>query len=264
VVAAAILAIVVFQVVVRPQPAAGALRDLAATALGQPGPELGSSGYGYTRSIGTIVRTEEGLPQATSWTYTVRVVREVWLATDGSGRVVERYSDPAFASGADEAAWRAAGAVPLDLAPFRSRFDPGELVTQPFGQLPTDPVVLKEAIEQRAVQFHGGGLRGDLGLIAELLGESPASSALRSALLEVAAGLDGLEWNGDVVDELGRSGVSVTSRADGFVLTLVFDPSNSALLSYSTGRIGAQGTAIPLTALDYVERGVVDSVKLRP
>jgi hypothetical protein len=258
---AAVLAVVVFQAGVRPTPAAGALRDLAATALGNPAPEVLPGQFRYTRSVGSVLRTEGGLTSGTTWSYRLRVDREVWMASDGSGRVVEHYSDPVFLSREDRMAWRAAGSPQRVLDPLKERFAEGGLSTTAFEAVRSDPATLARMVQQHASRFREGALEGDVGLVAEFLGESPASAELRSALLELMTFLD-LSWNSDAVDDLGREGMSVTARGDGIRVTLMFDPDTSELIRYSVGTLG-QGD-VRATSYTFVERGVVGSIRERP
>jgi hypothetical protein len=259
IVAAVMGGILLMQAVAGPERLAGAL-DLATTALGQRGRGVEPGEYAYTRSVGTALKSFESLTDGASWTYQVRVRREVWLATDGSGSVVERYAHPRFFTAADRAAWREAGSPDLTPPSLRLDFAPGDMPTGPFEEVRGDPLALVGAIEDRANRIRSGWLAGDLGFITEYLGESPSSPELRAALLELIAPLD-LAWDGDAVDPLGRSGVSLSIEVGGIRTTLVFDPTDSVLLSYTRERPDQD---LVITSHAFVERGIVDAVGIRP
>lgn len=258
IVAAVVGAILLVQTIAGPARLAGA-SDLATTAIAQRGQEVEPGEYAYTRSVGTVLKSFESLADGASWTYRVHVRREVWLATDGSGSVVERYSHPRFITPGDRVAWRGAGSPDLTPPALRLAFAPGDLPTEPFEDVRGDPLALVQMIEEHANRFRAGVLAGNLGFITEYLGESPSSPELRAALLELIAPLD-LAWDGDAVDPVGRSGVSLSMQVAGIRTTLVFDPTDSALLSYSSERVD-QGL---VTSYAFVQRGVVDSVRERP
>jgi hypothetical protein len=93
-------------------------------------------------------------------------------------------------------------------------------------QLTTSPARLAKLLDREA-----SGLRGDpdeyvLKFIGELLSESPASPALRSALWKVAAGLDSATLDGAAQDATGRSGWSVTAG----IITYVVEPKTGRIL----------------------------------
>jgi hypothetical protein len=260
-VAAGVVALLLAQALIRPQAAAAALKDLATAALAQRAQPVERGEFEYTSSVGVAPKTQEDLASGSSWTYMVDVAREVWLGPDGSGRIIERYSDPRFVDQEEESAWRSAGSPDLDLTPRKERYGAGDLTTRAFDRLPTDPSTLSSLIDSGAVTVKGS-FPGELGLIAELLGESPASDELRAALLLVAARLDDLMWSDAALDGIGRHGVSVSAASGSSRLTLVFDPTDSRLLSYSIEPI--EGSGLQPRVFTFLERGVVDAIGERP
>jgi hypothetical protein len=251
IVAAIVAVLLLVDTSVQPTPATAGMTSLGSIALSSPTPNLREGEYWYTRSVGTHVRSQEDLVSGSAWSYAVDVVREIWVAWDGSGRLIERSRHARFLTRADEERWRAAGSPALDLSPTKRRFSPGELTSG-------NP-------DAARVGFRGTGQIGLLGLIAELLGESPVSGALREDLFVQAATINGLAWDGAVVDPRGRSGVGVSLRAGGSLMLLVFDPNDAALLSLSTSAAGpGTRTALESSSYTFVERGAVGSVKARP
>jgi hypothetical protein len=94
-------------------------------------------------------------------------------------------------------------------------------------KLPTDPKVLAERFAKVAPS------RAFLE-IGQLLGESPATPALRSALYRVLAGLNGVVLGGEATDSTGRHGTAVEFNADTVTERLVVVPTTGVLLEEST------------------------------
>ncbi|MEO7197932.1 MAG: hypothetical protein ABIZ50_05615, partial [Solirubrobacterales bacterium] len=198
-------------------------------------------------------------------------IRESWEGADGS-LLKERGSPLEFLSDADRATWVAAG-KPGEGGP---RETSDRLGKSPPVDLTEDPDALREQLiskygiptEASAEAPHGcGAIEMPEGLchalmakmnerlkdmpsieqstdamlftrIEGLLGETSLTPGQRSALLEVASGLEGIELTGNVTDAIGRPGVAVsmpllalTPAGNGVRQTLVFDPETSALLA---------------------------------
>jgi hypothetical protein len=157
-------------------------------------------------------------------------VRELWISADGSGRL--RIAVPAltFASTVDESAWEAAGR-PSQRAIDQS-FGPGGLKYEHVELLPTDTSSLKKVVAASTAAHVN-----EIGRIAQLLLETPASASLRGSLFEVASGLPNTtEKTG--TDKLGREGrlLSGPTTFDGLAAThmLLFDASDFRLLEDTT------------------------------
>jgi hypothetical protein len=247
---------------VQPTKAAAAMRGLGEMALKTPQPVLREGEYRYTRSVGTVVQSQEDLATGSSWSYTVDVEREVWIASDGSGRLLERYRHPRFLTTSDEDRWREAGSPRL-LRPLKRRFEAGGLTTGGLDPSAPDADALDEPGSRRP-GFRGLDPRAPIGLLAGSLGESPATSELRSTLFDEGAAIPGMNWDGEVLDPIGRAGVGVSIRAGGSIIRLVFDPIDGALLSLSVDPVDTDGPSSAGNTYAFVERGVVDSVKDRP
>jgi hypothetical protein len=169
---------------------------------------------------------------------------------------------------ADRDAWLAAGKP--DLTGDRNSdqsFQRGGLTYVDLSNVPSDPVQLKRLIESRTIE---GGPPGDaetFTIIGDLLRETYAPPAVRSALYTIASQLPGVELVGRVHDQLGRSGVAVAFTSHGVSHELIFDPQTSALLAErqqvvaddpsQTATWVPVGTVLESTA--YVSSGIVDS-----
>jgi len=214
-----------------PSSASALLGRLSATAAAQPSRELEGGDYLYTRSQELRSNAGTAVGTGSSWRYVVRVVRESWFATNGSGRILTSYGEPTFLTDADRDAWKAAGSPPLIPAePSDEVFQAGEFPSPDLSGLPTDPQELREKLVE---DDRENGTEGDsvFEAVGRLLSETGASPKLRAALFEVAASLPGVAGVGVTRDPLGRSGVAVEQTGDGRSIRLVFDPSTSVLLS---------------------------------
>jgi hypothetical protein len=239
--------------------------------------------YEYTASVGMdlISRiyendelpgspTASGPPKQTFSVY-APVTRQVWIATDGSGRLEQSYGEPSFLTPADRAAWVSDGSP--DILPASSDVDSieakGALVAPDLSNLPTNPGTLLAGIEARTIgSFFGApaGAAGTFEIIGDLLRETDASPTLRAALYQAAAQMPGVILIGTVTDAAGRSGAAVAYASSGEQNELVFDPTTSVLLGEATVvtdpsqlcRLDVSvGTVLSETS--YVASGVVNS-----
>jgi hypothetical protein len=232
--------------------AAAVLAHLSKVAAGQPAAAALPAGeYEYTASVGMnlISRvyendelpgspTTSGPPKQTFSVY-APVTRQVWIATDGSGRLEQSYGTPSFLTPADRAAWVSDGSP--DVVPASSDVDSiepkGALVAPDLSNLPTNPGTLLAGIEARTVGSSFGapaGAAGTFEIIGELLRETDASPRLRAALYQAAAQMPGMTLIGTVTDAAGRSGTAVAYASNGEQNELIFDPTTSVLLGEAT------------------------------
>ncbi|MGZ8565562.1 MAG: CU044_5270 family protein [Actinomycetota bacterium] len=219
--------------------------------------------YLYVRSDGSIVMTKSDVSLGESWSYSVLVSRETWLASDGAGRILLRYAEPRFVSEADRAAWRSAGSPKL-LPPGsreRFKFGPGGLATRDLGVLPKDPSSLAAVIASGEIETGPIAIANDpLGVVTALLGEVPTSPELRSSVFLATAELPGIESLGTLADPSGRVGIGVAIVQSGYRTELIFDSTTSELLSTSVVRVDAEGTPTQvLSELTYEVRAIVPS-----
>jgi len=256
---------------VGPMPAAAAavLRHLADVAATQPASVVPGPGqYLYVDSQQANLDRTGG--SGASYAVLLPEERQIWIGTDGSGRLRQTYGTPSFLTAKDHAAWVAAGSPALPGgAPMDDSFGPGGLVDGPTDvtKLPTDPSALGIAISRMS---SGAPAPAEVFTrIGDLLRETDASPALRAALYRVAAELPGVELLGSVTDHVGRAGIGVAYTAHGTQDELIFDPRTSALLGEQstvtgagTGLDVAPGTVVGWAA--YLRYAVVDTTGPTP
>ena len=194
-----------------PAPRVGAhirgtiLARLADVAIAQP-PTVppGPGQYQYTGSVEADQSCNLG---AGGCCALVPEQRQIWVGADGSGRIRETFGAPEFLTPADKAAWEAAGSPSLGNGTSDTSFGPNALSDGPssLANAPTDPTALKAAIEDRSLEGGPPGSAEDFIQIGDLLRETDASPALRSALFQVASELPGIVLLGSVSDHDGRS-----------------------------------------------------------
>ena len=242
--------------------AAAVLRHAAQAAARQQATAPPIAGqFVYTKSESLYENTAVVAHQTINFFQTQ--TREIWIGPDGSGRIRENDGSPRFATSADHTAWLAAGKPHLtgDRTGTNSAFGPGGLSYLDLSKLPTDPVALKQLVEDRTIE---GGPSGDaetFTIIGDLLRETYAPPAVRSALYTIASELPGVELIGATHDHLGRPGTAVAYASHGLRHELIFDPQTSALLAEQTVD---EHTGSVLDWTCYLSSGVVDSTSSTP
>jgi hypothetical protein len=171
----------------------------------------------------------------------------------------------------DRAAWVAAGEPDLTGgATADQTYAAGGLSYLDLSKLPTDPARLEHLIENRTIE---GGPAGDaetFTIVGDLLRETDAPPAVRSALYTIAADLSDVRLIGTTRDHLGRPGTAVAYVSHGLSRELIFDPRTSALLAEQTAVEDPSQVNPPVpagTVLDwtvYLGSGVVDSTTATP
>jgi hypothetical protein len=248
VVAVAALTVVVLQVlpssVGRPSPAAAALLELSRAASKLPRVDAPVAGqYEYTKSVSldSIEYVDE--PQ---YPFFVNYDehRQDWVSTNGSGRLVETWSDPTFPTGHDRSNWLRSGSPTLTQAPVVETMAPGTGATSPIDlwALPTNPTELASMISSRSIEAGPPGALEDFTQVGDLLRAAYAPPALRTALLKVASNIPGVLLIGPTIDHMGRKGIGLAiaqapsdpAQGPSGLLELVFDPTTSALLGEQT------------------------------
>jgi hypothetical protein len=257
----------------RPTGAAAAtFGRLARVAGSQPPSSTPAPGqYQYTESQAAY---EDCVATTTSsYCYLMPQQRQIWIGTDGSGRILEAFGTPSFLSAVDHDAWLDAGSPTLTSGPSDTTFARGGLTDGPtnLSSLPVDPNVLAAELSGRKIEGGPPGPAEDFVQIGDLLRETDASPVLRAALFEVAEQIPGVKVLGNTSDHAGRTGIGVARVGeDGVEQIYVFDPNTSALLGEETiaTRAGAGGPGIAAgTVLGwaaYLRSGVVDSVSDTP
>lgn len=271
------LSIVVWVVVAqRPEDLGGrtaavVLSEAARTAAQAGLPVLGAGEYVYQRTDQIDrVRSERGRG---AWTALVPRRREVWIAADGSGRILEVPGRPSFPGPRDRALWRRAGGPRIQGGVSDREYGAGRLLPERVEALPTDAAALAEALLRERAD---STLPPDAGLFAasaDLLSEPLVNPALRSALYRVVAGIRSVRLLGQVTDPSGRPGigVAITSRARGTLQrhVLIFDEGTSDVLAEKVvvlERIEGTDAEPPVVVHSrvYGPSGVVSSLQARP
>lgn len=267
--------------------AAEVLHATARVAEKQPQPVTPADGYRYTKSEdayrvyydacsfpGGPMECPAAAPD--DWEFSVLVphTREIWIAPDGSGRLLVTTGEPRFLGPRDEATWKAAGSPELDRPGTSDEsFGPGGLSYTDFSEYSTDADELYDQIRNKAEGYGPSTDAEMLVLVGDLLRETMAPPDLRAALFRVAARIPGVELVGNVTDPAGRKGTAVARTSDdaGFLERneLVFDSETSELLAErqvlleSVGWIDAKpGTVIGYAV--YLSSGGVDTTSDRP
>jgi hypothetical protein len=251
--------------------AAAALARLADVAAAQPPTDAPGPGqYQYTASEATYQACGGDQP---AYCYNMPQQRQFWVGADGSGRIFETVGTPTFSTAADHAAWVAHGSPDISTAPSDTTYGPGTLSDGPgnLSTLPTDPAQLGTMLSARKVEGGPPGPAEDFTQIGDLLRETDASPALRSAVYRMAATIPGVQLLGTVTDHDGRSGIGLGRvNSDGEEFEYIFDPSTSALLGeedIATRPDAGYHGATAGTVLDwavYLSSGIVDSLSSTP
>lgn len=226
-----------------PDPAAAAALHQAATVAADSEALVIGDGYLYTRTD-ALWKFQGG----DKFMYLRPLVREFWMAADGSGRIRETVEEPIFLSDSDREAWLAGG---FDVFAINEDFGPGGLEPQfDNAALPIQVEALREAVRQLAAASHPWP-RTDAQMfvvIGDLLRDPLTPPDVRAALYEVAASLPGIELLGETTDRMGRPGIAVAMTANQLREIIIFDPATSALLEERTVGLEPYGnTAAPIT-----------------
>lgn len=216
-----------------PDPAAADLlrrfSTLAAHLPAEPTPTPGQ--YVFTRSTltqGFLFVSATGVKFA----YTVPVSTTSWVGMDGSGRRIQKWGQPTFASAQDRAAYQSfeatsnSGPKPWTFewgTTDDERYGPGQLGWRDTSTLPADPVALGDLIGDRKVVDGPKGDWESFVLAADLLRDSYARPDLRAALFTYMSTLPGIELGGATHDAAGRPGIVISSTHDGERFEIVFD-----------------------------------------
>ena len=238
---------------------AGPVLDaLAAVAAGRPHNSLvpGPGQYLYVLDIEL-----KGAPPGGGTSMACgSVIRQEWLASDGSGRQVGDLPGCHGKISRFTQRWGTRGnGITFDYLAWQG--------------LPTQPAAMKAAIVKR---FEGGHANnGDTFLLATGVLNFTAPPAVRSALFRMLATLPGVHYLGKVTDPLGRTGDTIaliqhgTARRPLADLLVVFDPKTSQVLdespAFNGGPIHLPKQMPPsLAPTMYVKAGIVASNKATP
>jgi hypothetical protein len=246
------------------------LEDLATLAANRAAPSEDGR-FRYVRSENAYLSTN--VERDGAYTVLVPKVREIWVASDGSGRLREVAEEPVFLGPRDREKWERAGRPEMVTGESDDRFGKNGLFYEDFEGLPREVEDLYEEIENRA-RGSGPGLHPEMFVLCgDLLRETVAPPDLRAALFRVLGRIPGVEVVEDVADEHGRRGIAAVIEYDnsGTVRRreLIFDPETTELLGERDTLLNRvdwvdadPGTTIGYSV--YEEWGFVDSVRERP
>lgn len=218
-----------------PPPAVAAmLRHLADVAARQSPVDAPHPGqYLYVDSVNA--NESDAYANGLACTALVPEHRQIWIAANGAGRLLETDGQPTYASAHDRAVcdhmhamsppgtsdnWFAAGCLTIgfaDKVPAATMADPATLLAE-LRKLDGGPLTPAE----------------DFVHIGDLLRESDASPALRAAVYRAAATIPGAKLLGPTKDHLGRTGVGIGYVAHGVISELILDGRTSLLLGEQT------------------------------
>lgn len=198
------------------------------------------------------------------FTVLARVRTEIWRGPDGSQRSETDVLSTGFASARDRLTWEELGRPQEIIVPGQQ--DPvsipsGEIAFPDLGALPLEPEALLDRLRE---DWEPAPLDSDeeiLLAIGDLLVRGDAEPALRRALFEAAAGLDGIEALGARTDPLGRSGVAIGLGPEDRRVVLIVDPDTSFLLAIDERRSTDEGFHVWRA---YTAWSTVDSIGVRP
>jgi hypothetical protein len=252
----------------RPDTLAGALTSLSLTADAQPvEPGPGPGQFEYTESSALNWIDTYNTP-AKSYNVSYSERRQIWIGPDGSGRIVETYSNPQLGSAKDRAGWIAAGRPGLAVPPSDDKFGPGQLSVGPtnLNKLPDNPDQLAALLFARKIEGGPKGPAEDFVQIGDMLREDYVRPSLRAAIFTVAKRIPGVRLLGTVIDHDGGSGIGLAYVHHWPALgeigksVLIFDPKTSKLIAEETYVTYTRTGKTVLTAwTDYLKSGVVDS-----
>jgi hypothetical protein len=261
--------------------AAAVLRQAARTAASQPATAPpGPNQFIYTKIKAVWAGISDGLtkvhrkgsrhPRFVGPMHLVAiqfrpVTREDWIRPDGSGRYHEVGGHLQFIRSRDRAyAEKNYSRKYIEGYTENGKHGPERPNYNQLSNLPTDPAQLKQLIESRTVESGPPGTFETFQIIGDLLRDTDAPPALRSALYTIASQLPGVRLIGPTHDQLGRPGTGVANDFHGQRDELIFDPQNSGLLAEQTSVLRRSrlypfppGTLISWTS--YLASGVVNS-----
>ena len=195
-----------------------ALLRLAAVASAQPAPSVPAGSFVYASSRVRTTVSSTHLEEGDMGTVIVSLLRETWIAPDGSGLILE---SPIPANSGEVKRFRAG---------------PGELRFTNLDQLPTEPEALLHAIMGPGLLDEPDNDLDLLNGIGALLRDSYLDPAHRRGLFLIVAGLEGVEVEENYRDDLGRIGIAISLRESARSVTLVFEPRTSGLLAEADTR----------------------------
>ncbi|HUB38594.1 MAG TPA: CU044_5270 family protein [Streptosporangiaceae bacterium] len=256
-----------------PRTLAGALNALSLLAAAQPAahpPGPGQYQYSDEKSL-TEIDTYKSATNYYAVSYSEQ--RQIWIASNGSGRIVESFRDPRLASARDRRNWIKDGRPSLRIKPSDQRYGKRQLSVGPANlyKLPTNPARLAKLIHSGAVDGGPVGSAEDFVRIGDVLRETAAPPALRAAIFKVSEQIPGAKLLGRTTDPLGSAGIGIAHwqhvahrgqvPAETIESVLIFNPKTSNLLAEETLVTYTKTGKTSLTSWTvYLRSGVVNSI----
>lgn len=228
------------------QDVRGVLEDLARAADARPAP-VGKGRYHYIHSKGWFLRASADGDNQVSSSGITEVDRQLWLTSDGSGRLVRD-------------APHDTGAVLTPDMPLAPGYFDGKF-------LPADAAVA--AVQGK--YGHPSTAAGWAQTVSELWGRQVVPPQLQARLIRVLAAQTGVVLRGATVDRVGRSGIAVsaeTERGPQEQIILVFQPETGDLLDAE--HVILQHTELPVqppATISYsvmLETGYTEGISTKP
>jgi hypothetical protein len=236
----AMLAVVVVVPSAR-EAAAAELRHLGRITSAQKEltPEAGQ--FLLIRSEDQRLESFRGVGIDVSFDRITRLSISTWVAPEGSGFRQELVRSSRFASEADRMAWIDAHTPDFE-TDREYPFPPDQSPIHDVAGLPAAPDRLLDLLRSGAIVERPPGDDQVFIVIGELLAQGVAPPAVRAALFEVAARLEGVRLVGEVEDPLGRPGTGVSLEGPTYDTRLVFDPDSAQLLAIELYEMDVEGT----------------------
>jgi hypothetical protein len=246
--------------------AAAEVRQLGRLSSQQTSLEVNDSEYLYRREEEVGPEGHIFVVESTQYNLRIHAIVERWIASDGAGRTRTTYQSVDFASAEDRQAWRAGGSpeLPTMGKPIDEDYATGGLRHYEVEDLPTEPADLELALAQGHVIAEAPGDANRLSTIGILLAQGDASSDLRQALFEVAAGIPGVVVDNEASDPVGRPAVSVSVTDASGETQLFFDPIDASLLGSTRSHPATDEGPASTEWHAYRAWGVVSDVGDRP
>ena len=226
--------------------------------------------YRYTKSDAVWLVTDD------SHRYGVLVprTREIWIGTDGSGRLREDRGEPAYFSDKSRAEWQGVNPLPGDVD---DAFTPGELSMVDTMGLSTDPALLRDQL----LAGKGDTERDAQVILANALAylrETVPPPALARAIVDVVRETGGIDATPGIKDATGRVGDAFSVNVGGgdplrytptSRLLMIVDPVTGTLFEEQrilvdpNPLIDADPPAI-FGRATYLASGITNSTSVRP
>ena len=212
---------------------AAELQRLGEISSQRSAPELLPGEFIYRRYLEVGRESVGSVSTGLLFSIDVTVEVEVWLASDGSGRMQTTYLDVSFSSKQDQTLWEQAGSqeIPRVGKTLIADYGPDGLSYFPVERLPTDPDALRQALADGTVIEPAPGDVNELSTIGSLLAQEDGDGDLRQALFDLLASIPNVTVSTDVVDPLDRPAVEVAISDDAGVTSLLLDPVDARLLA---------------------------------